>query len=128
MSSQFRTFLICGTGNRKRRAPYCITVGVREREPRSGELEIVPVFGMADASAGGTDAAIVLGGRDERIVHDGSNRTRAAPAIGGAAEAAIDLGRRARAVRPRREAGLHVTVRKDVARANNHPPASLEKI
>src|SRR5687768_344160 len=56
----------------------------------------------------------------ERLVHDGPDRAGAAPAIRTAAETAIHLSGRARAVRPRMKAGFYVAIGKDVAGADDH--------
>ena len=56
----------------------------------------------------------------QRLIHDGADRGGAAPALGAAAEGAVDLGRRAWAVRTRVEAGAHLAVREDIARADDH--------
>jgi len=56
----------------------------------------------------------------KRLIHDGADCRGAAPALGAAAEGAIDLGRRAGAIRARVEARTHRAIGEDIAGANDH--------
>lgn len=56
----------------------------------------------------------------QRFVHDGSDRAGAATALRAAAEALVDLGRRAWAIRARLEARPHLVVREDVTMTDDH--------
>jgi hypothetical protein len=62
----------------------------------------------------------------QRIIHDGADRGGTAPALRTAAEAAIDLGRRTGTLGSGIEAGTHLAVREDIARADDHGRPSLE--
>ncbi len=56
----------------------------------------------------------------QRIVHDGADRPRAAPALRAAAETAVDLRGGARAVRTRIHAAADVAVGQDIAGTDDH--------
>jgi hypothetical protein len=59
-------------------------------------------------------------GTSEGVGHDRPDRTRAAAAIRAAAQASIELGRSAGAVRAGTEARLDVTIGQQIAGANDH--------
>src|SRR3954452_7744433 len=69
-------------------------------------------------------ATATLAGRSlgcaQRVGDDRPQRPRATAAVRAAAEALIDLGRGARAARPRVETGAHIVVGEDVAGADDH--------
>ena len=65
------------------------------------------------------------GASSERVVDDGLDGPRTTPALGVAAEAAIDLPRRARQVRSRRHGGADIVVGQNIARADDHADGEL---
>src|SRR4051794_13252511 len=77
-------------------------------------------------------ATATLAGRSlgcaQRVGDDRPQRPRATAAVWAAAEALIDLGRGARAARPRVETGAHIVVGEDVAGADDHVfPAEVSR-
>src|SRR3954451_1567107 len=77
-------------------------------------------------------ATATLAGRSlgcaQRVGDDRPQRPRATAAVRAAAEALIDLGRGARAARPRVETGAHIVVGEDVAGADDHVfPAEVSR-
>lgn len=54
------------------------------------------------------------------LIHDRPDGGRASATLGAAAKAAIDLGRSVRTAWARVEAGTHLAIREDIARADDH--------
>lgn len=54
------------------------------------------------------------------LIHNGADRGGAAPTLRTASEATVDLSGSAWTIRPRVEAGTHLIIGEDVARADNH--------
>ena len=59
-------------------------------------------------------------GGGECLVHNGADGAGAMTAFGAAAQATVNLRRRAWAVRPRIETGAHIIVRENVTGADDH--------
>src|SRR4051812_6696139 len=74
---------------------------------------------MFSAARKRTSAAFGFRAR-QSVFHDRTDRAGAAAAVGTAAEAAVNLGGSARTVGPGAETRFNGSVRKDVARANDH--------
>ncbi len=77
----------------------------------------------------GTPSAACAREVRQRVVHDGANGARATPALRAAAETAIDLRGRARAIGPGIHAGADVSVGEEIAGTNDHAGSlSLERL
>src|SRR3954469_13896308 len=84
---------------------------------------------------GGGRAAAARAGRrmfgrrgGERLVHEPADRAGAMAAFGAASQAAVDLRRGARAVRPRVEAAAHIRIGEKVAGTDDHRAGNLEEL
>jgi len=84
---------------------------------------------MFERACGGAASAAGAGDCRQRSVHDGADRTRATPTLRAAAETAIDLRGRARAIGPGIHAGTNISVGEEIAGTDDHAGSlSLERL